>query len=58
MVAALEGAARVAKPPLRAMWEDVLAGPGLPPRLAAQRAEALAFAARHPGLGPPDVPIG
>ncbi|KAG2491597.1 hypothetical protein HYH03_010163 [Edaphochlamys debaryana] len=57
VLAALDAAARVPKPPISDLFTDVYAGPDLPPHLEAQRRDTLAFARRHPALVPPGVPV-
>ncbi len=55
VLAALEAAAQLPKPPLSSMYDDVY--DTVPWHLAAQRAATLELAARNPGLCPPDVPV-
>jgi 2-oxoisovalerate dehydrogenase E1 component alpha subunit len=57
VVGALEAASKVSKPPLSDMFSDVYAGPELPWHLAEQCDAALAFARRHPGLVPAEMPV-
>lgn len=55
VLAALEAAAQLPKPPLSSMYDDVY--DTVPWHLAAQRAATLELAAKNPGLCPPDVPV-
>ena len=55
VVAALEGAANVPKPPLSDLFTDVYAE--MPANLEEQRAETFELLARHPELLPADVPL-
>lgn len=52
---AMDAAATVPKPALSTMFHDVYAD--IPWHLKEQMQETVAFANRHPGLLPPDVPL-